>query len=447
MTGTGTQRLIWSPAEKPVSIHVNSAIFSRMHLRTRGDGSRAVESGGLLLGYARQVGERWLIAVEEALDIPGRNALSESWTPDRDALESALAKWSANRRGDLPHTVGWYRTHSRPGLFLDEADFRLFRDYFPPPGNVALLASGDTGGFFFWEEDEVQRSRPYETFPIPAVSGVVPAPVRLPDAAGRLRPVWLAVPVVAGVVLGLMWNPDPLKPRVSGVRVSEAPNTEADSARAVFGPPPEEVAAQPPSEVPATDDSNNVSRARSVAPATRRPAETSPRRVAAIPKPRMTAAEPAMDFEAPQMAAVANVDRAIIPQREAPIVRTELEPSKPSAVRRVVGSIPGLGFLKRRKPAVEAERYTPPKVVREIRPTSPEGLAEEVGVRVRVLLSADGQIERTELLTRKVQPEVARAALEAAQRWRFEPARMDERPVASELVLQFRFPSAGGGGT
>jgi TonB family protein len=161
-----------------------------------------------------------------------------------------------------------------------------------------------------------------------------------------------------------------------------------------------------------------------------------------MPKPRITAAEPSMDVDLPTVAAV-RLDHPAIPRRSETPVQVRLENSRPSAVRRVVGAIPMLGFLKKTKSL--PENYTPPKVVKEIRPKAPVGLAEEVPVRVRVLLNSDGGIDRTELLTRKVDSSVAEAALDAAKRWRFEPARVAAKPVASEIVVQFNFPPSSGG--
>ena len=34
---------------------------------------------------------------------------------------------------------------------------------------------------------------------------------------------------------------------------------------------------------------------------------------------------------------------------------------------------------------------------------------------------------------------IAGLALDAARKWRFEPAKLDEKPIASELVLNFQF--------
>ena len=34
---------------------------------------------------------------------------------------------------------------------------------------------------------------------------------------------------------------------------------------------------------------------------------------------------------------------------------------------------------------------------------------------------------------------LGRSAVEAAKRWRFEPARVEDRPVASNMVVRFRF--------
>ena len=127
---TETSHLIWSPQGKPVSIHVNPRVLARLRPGLPpATGERVVERGGLLLGYAREIGDRWLIAVEDFREVRTGYQRGESWVigpGERRALQSSLRDWSRERRGDHPYVVGWYRTHTRPGLYLDESDFRFF---------------------------------------------------------------------------------------------------------------------------------------------------------------------------------------------------------------------------------------------------------------------------------------------------------------------------------
>jgi TonB family protein len=60
-------------------------------------------------------------------------------------------------------------------------------------------------------------------------------------------------------------------------------------------------------------------------------------------------------------------------------------------------------------------------------------------VAVRVSIDPKGIVRDADLLTKGVDGHLGRSAVEAAKRWRFEPARADDRPVASNMVLRFKF--------
>src|SRR5262249_42211937 len=66
--------------------------------------------------------------------------------------------------------VGFYRSHTRDGLYMDEADLSVAQHYFPDAGNVFLLikpfaSRTSIGGFFFWENGEINRQSSYLQFP------------------------------------------------------------------------------------------------------------------------------------------------------------------------------------------------------------------------------------------------------------------------------------------
>ena len=60
-------------------------------------------------------------------------------------------------------------------------------------------------------------------------------------------------------------------------------------------------------------------------------------------------------------------------------------------------------------------------------------------VDVKVWIDDTGQVTKAELLSDDVEPDVADIASNAAYKWTFEPARLSDRPVSSEMVMHFHF--------
>jgi TonB family protein len=208
----------------------------------------------------------------------------------------------------------------------------------------------------------------------------------------------------------------------------------ASTDRPVFEPTRESEYPVPPAQIPLVYEPETVvpavqKRNREV-PKPARPVELPPPREAARTAPRMEM--PA----APELTAVARLDRPpLVPERKL-LAETAVEPAKPSAIRRAVGSIPGFGFLKRRK-----KDFIAPRAIRQVRPTVPGLVADNDPVRVKVLVDEQGKVADAELVTRKSDPKLAALAIEAAREWQFKPATVNEKPVETELILQFRFPA------
>jgi len=66
-----------------------------------------------------------------------------------------------------------------------------------------------------------------------------------------------------------------------------------------------------------------------------------------------------------------------------------------------------------------------------------------VRVRVKVNVDRSGNVEDAELESRGPSKYFARAALEAAQLWKFKPARVGGRGVLSTWIIQFDYTSDG----
>lgn len=124
-----------------------------------------------------------------------------------------------------------------------------------------------------------------------------------------------------------------------------------------------------------------------------------------------------------------------------PIATVAIEPVEESGFRKAVQTIPGLRALQRKYKA--GDRFTPAKAIQKVTPTIPAALRKdingEVPVDLRVSIDEEGNIFRTEVLPGNADNRLLNLAADAAKRWRFEPARIDSKPVSSKVVLHFTF--------
>jgi hypothetical protein len=284
--------------------------------------------------------------------------------------------------------VGWFRTHTRPGLFLDQHDFGLFNDYFAHPASVALLIRPEDreAAFFFWEDGDIRRAAPYQTFPfIPEALGTrresrspgsdveliaVPASsLRTPPVVDWRRRALYAAPIAASVLAGFLWQPD-----IERRRTAEPVESRryVIPERAVF-PPPERLevvssatvessatVVEQPAPVVAASTAPKAPRVRKVVN------KRSVRKFAdAKPRPRrVVVPEPVLDIAAPPVASVAKLESPPVIYRadEVPKPHHSVQEQKPSKVRRVFGSIPLLGFLKKKKPHAQEAAMAPHEI-------------------------------------------------------------------------------------
>jgi TonB family protein len=286
----------------------------------------------------------------------------------------------------------------------------LFRDFFAHPASVVLAIRPDAqSGFFFWENGNVERSRPYSTFICRSEAlGFAPRPLkefRVPAAGPAVRhslnKKLLWIPAAAGIALAMLWSPRvPFEGRRE--RSQEALATE----RPVFAPPP----------VP---EQRQVRSATVIAPsiqqAARQVTGSVPPPSPAEPRGARTAGEPRTKRQTEQFRMVAaNV------------------PAKPTTVKRSIAAKPALAVVKKSSARL-AE--VPAKVRKRV---SPPRLEERTPVLVRVRIGTDGYVKSAHLLTGSASAATASAVMRAARAWRFTPARRANRPVESEMVLTFQ---------
>ncbi len=145
------------------------------------------EIGGILLGKV----EEHRIQILEYAPIECEHAFGPAFTlseTDQARLGDALGQsFPAGLR-----PVGWYHSHTRSEISLNEADLELYNRYFPERWQVALVLRPSTlqptqGGFFFREPDgSIQAQSSYQEFtvealplqPVAAGPQAVPGPTR-----------------------------------------------------------------------------------------------------------------------------------------------------------------------------------------------------------------------------------------------------------------------------
>src|SRR5580658_2426776 len=199
----GTAGYIWEDPGDSIMIQVGLDVVERLGAAVQqglGAGSRGNEIGGILLGRALP-GYRRAVLIEDFEPMPCEHLRGASYTlspKDRRVLGARLARREARQ------VVGYFRSHTRPGMYLDQDDFAVFSQYFPEPWQVFLLVrpameGPAMGGFFFWEDGDINRRSPYRQFPFDCArlaEGDFPITAGQPAAAPAppLRPVPVLVP-------------------------------------------------------------------------------------------------------------------------------------------------------------------------------------------------------------------------------------------------------------
>jgi len=458
---------VWEDPGDAIMIQVSLDLVERLGAAVEqglGTGPRGNEIGGILWGRPLP-GFRRAVLIDDFEVAPCEHLRGASNTlspKDQRSLRTRLA----SRAGQ--QVVGYFRSHTRPGMYLDRDDFAVFSQYFPEPWQVFLLVRPSTegpamGGFFFWEEGDVNRRSTYRQFPFecarlatgdfpitgagqpPAAPVPRPAPVLVPKpearARRRLPPLpWLVVPAIAVLFL------------IAGLFVSEdqTPAREATAAKAsapvepLLPEPVPQAAVSVPAPAP---QSESVAQAPAEEPdpiATPKPkADKKPLRKLVAPPPIhppvMLAGVPSRAVEPPPALSLP-IDKlepslpAVFPSRvnaaPPPEAEVSYEAPRPGVFRRALHKIEGTGDG-------ESAAFAPPSPIRKVAPLKPaDAGAEARPVDVKVFIDESGNVSRAQVLTKG--SDLAGAALNAARQWQFTPARKHDKPVASELVLHFR---------
>jgi hypothetical protein len=558
----GERYYLWQAGGIAGAIHLSLAVAGRLQKHAK-QGFKAVprrglEVGGLLLGRI-EPGPDGAIVVEDFEPVPSEHKRGPSYTlsfKDLDDLKACV-----ERERDI-EVVGFYRSHTRAGLYLDESDYAVVSDYFPGARQIVLLvrpSQGETvAGFFFRKAGGMDRKASALEFPLdpvaltsgayPIVQGVSAVPPRrLPEAppppprsfepgfpwrslqggwalgsslallalaalgaaywprsetgqaperapvslalnverqAGQLRLSWdRDSPVVHTADRGLLGitdgdkraevNLDETELRTGSfvywpvsrdvnfrLEVFDGTIRFAESVRTLVGPsvapaPSFSASGAAPGELPEPSrfrpaanprtGQEALKRADTLAPPVRK-AERKPFTTWASRSARETAVR---EIEPPPVLSPSALSRPASPGSalnavatpRLPMALVSYEPVTTSKFRRVIRKIPGLGALAG-KGRREREEFVPARPIHQVRPVTPpkilRELDEEVPVELRVFIDETGRVSRTDYLAEQ-ETELARLARTAAHLWKFEPARLRDEAVSSEMILRFRF--------
>jgi hypothetical protein len=454
--GAGSAGFIWEDPGDSIIIQVSLDLVERLGAAIQqglGTGPRGNEIGGILLGRALP-GFRRAVLIEDFELAPCEHMRGASYAlspKDRRLLGTRLARRPPRQ------VVGYFRSHTRPGMYLDQDDFAVFSQYFPEAWQVFLLVRPSMegpamGGFFFWEDGDVNRRSTYRQFPFDGarlaaggfpIAGGQPAaasalrsvPVLVPKPAARaprrLPPLpWIVVPVIAVLFL------------IAGLFVSENQEPVRQVAAVKSGAPVEPLLPEPvPHAVVAPQVVQSVPTPESApAPAEPKPsafpkakAAPKPLRKIVAPPPVTVAREQVREVEPPPaLPASAQVEPklvAVLPARvnAAPPLDADVsyEAPRPGVFRRALHKIEG--------PDGDSAAFVPPSPVRKVAPLK---LADARPVDVKVFIDESGNVTRAQVLTKG--GDLAMPALNAARQWQFTPARKHDKAVASEMILHFR---------
>jgi TonB family protein len=448
---------VWEDPGDSIMIQVSLDLVERLGAAVQqslGAGPRGIEIGGILLGRTLP-GFGRAVLIEDFQPTPCEHVRGASYTlspKDRRILGARLAHRAALE------VVGYFRSHTRPGMYLDQDDFAVVSQYFPEPWQVCLLVRPATegpavGGFFFWEDGDVNRRSPYRQFPFdcarlaeggfPIIGGhpaAVPAPRALPvlvpkpetHARGRLPSLpSVVVPVIAVLFL------------IAAFFVSEDQAPPSETAAAIASPPVEPLLPEP---VPQAVGNAQVVNPPTAVSTPALAAETQP-----IATPKLKPAKkPRPKAAAPPPAAVAHtVPREVEAPPALSVPSERFEPKLPAGLPSRVNAAPPLeaevsyeaphpGVFRRALRKIEGTSDVPASPIKKVAPMKPADVgADARPVEVRVFIDDSGNVTRAQLLTKG--RDLAAAALSAARQWQFTPARKHDKPVASEMLLHFQF--------
>ncbi len=164
---------VWDVHEGALSIglHLSTVEWLDYEItRSLASPEEGIEVGGLLLGRT-EVDTRRRIMIEGFTPVACEHLFGPAYhlsSADKRLLQEQMTRWNRGAGRSL-HVVGYYRSHQREGVNLDDHDLLLAKEYFSDCESVFLLAQTLNarlimGGLFVCRHGHVER-QPRLMFP------------------------------------------------------------------------------------------------------------------------------------------------------------------------------------------------------------------------------------------------------------------------------------------
>ena len=186
----------WSAAESPVTIEYSLVVIEEIRHEVS-EGFQKLSRGGLEVGgilYGTREGRTVrLLAIRSINCEHARGPAFQLSDSDQSTLKDELERNAEDPRlADLT-CLGWFVSHTRSEIMLNETDLEIYEQYFNAPWQVTLVIRPGRGGamragFFVREHDGTVRSESsYLEFNFPdRLAGVLDRPARS-DRPGGAR--------------------------------------------------------------------------------------------------------------------------------------------------------------------------------------------------------------------------------------------------------------------
>jgi proteasome lid subunit RPN8/RPN11 len=178
----------WLVPESPVDVEYSLIVIDEIR-QVVADGFQRLQRGGIEVGgvlYGTR--EERVVKVTAMREIACEHARGPTFhlsDNDRAALKAQLARDKEDSRLAGLQVVGWFLSHTRSDVTLQQSDLDTYNGFFPEPWQVTMVVHpGRTGtmraGFFVREPDgSVKGERSYQEFNFPErMAGVLDRPPR-----------------------------------------------------------------------------------------------------------------------------------------------------------------------------------------------------------------------------------------------------------------------------
>jgi hypothetical protein len=178
----------WTVPESPVDIEYSMSVIEEIR-QAVAEGFQRLSRGGIEVGgvlYGSVVGRRLrIMAVREIACEHARGPTFHLSENDRELLRAQLERERDDPRLSGMGPVGWYLSHTRSEITLQESDLDTYNTFFPQPWQVTMVirpvrSTSMRAGFFVREADgTVKTDQSYQDFDFPdRLAGMFDRPPR-----------------------------------------------------------------------------------------------------------------------------------------------------------------------------------------------------------------------------------------------------------------------------